>query len=79
MEVAWLITMPAAGLVGAVMWYLADLIGGTLGAIVIFLVLIALATLMWLRSRRRPINQHNVNDEWDETPAREHVSAGSAN
>jgi PiT family inorganic phosphate transporter len=67
---AWLITLPAAGIVGALMWYLADLIGGVTGAIVIFVVLIAAAVFMYLRSRLTPVDQNNVNDEWDE-PARD--------
>ena len=76
---AWLITMPAAGLVGAVMWYLGDLIGGVAGAIVIFVVLLAAAGYMYLRSRRSPVSHDNVNDEWDETVAPEpKVPAGTA-
>jgi PiT family inorganic phosphate transporter len=74
---AWLITLPAAGVVGALMWYVGDLIGGLAGAIVIFLVLLASAAFMWLRSRRAPVGHHNVNDEWD-APAAERVPAGTA-
>jgi PiT family inorganic phosphate transporter len=76
---AWLITMPAAGLVGALMWYLGDLIGGVAGAIVIFVVLLAAAAYMYLRSRRSPVSHDNVNDEWEETLAPEpKVPAGTA-
>jgi PiT family inorganic phosphate transporter len=76
---AWLITLPAAGLVGAVMWYLGDAIGGTAGAIVIFVVLLAAAGYMYLRSRKQPVSHQNVNDEWDETTAPEpRVPAGTA-
>jgi PiT family inorganic phosphate transporter len=76
---AWLITLPAAGLVGAVMWYLGDAIGGTAGAIVIFVVLLAATGYMYLRSRKQPVSHQNVNDEWDETTAPEpRVPAGTA-
>jgi PiT family inorganic phosphate transporter len=71
MVLAWLITLPAAGLVGALMWWIGDLIGGLAGALVMVLLLVASATAMWLRSRRIPVDQHNVNDDWDAvaTPA----------
>ncbi|MFI5895072.1 anion permease [Actinoplanes sp. NPDC051513] len=75
---AWLITLPAAGIVGAIMWYIGDAIGGTAGAIVIFVLLLAAAGYMYLRSRRAPVGHHNVNDEWDETTAPERVPAGTA-
>ncbi|WP_433307584.1 anion permease [Actinoplanes sp. CA-030573] len=71
MVTAWLITLPAAGLVGAAMWWVGDLIGGVAGALVIFGLLVAAAAGMWLRSRRIPVDSHNVNDEWEPvaTPA----------
>ncbi|WP_433360700.1 anion permease [Actinoplanes sp. CA-142083] len=76
---AWLITLPAAGIVGALMWYIGDTIGGTAGAIVIFVLLLAAAVYMYLRSRRTPVGHHNVNDEWDETTTTdEKVPAGTA-
>jgi PiT family inorganic phosphate transporter len=65
---AWVITLPSAGIVGAVMWYIANTIGGALGAVVITLLLAAFSTWMWLRARRAPIGAHNVNDEWQGTP-----------
>ncbi|NMO57671.1 inorganic phosphate transporter [Actinoplanes sp. TBRC 11911] len=77
MVAAWLITLPSAAVVGAVMWYLGDAIGGLGGAIVIFVVLLALAAFMYLRSRRTPVSHHNVNDEWEETPAAPRVPAGT--
>ena len=69
MALAWLITLPAAGLVGAVMWWIGDLVGGAGGAVVIVAVLIALSTYMYLRSRKEPVGHHNVNAEWDGTAA----------
>ena len=76
MVAAWLITLPAAGLVGAVMWYVGHLLGGALGPIVVVLILAALSAYMWMRSRRQPVNAGNVNDEWEampETKRLEHV------
>jgi PiT family inorganic phosphate transporter len=78
MIAAWLITLPAAAVVGAIMWYLGDVIGGVGGAITIFVVLLAFATYMFLRSRRTPVDHNNVNDEWDDAPAPERVPAGAA-
>jgi PiT family inorganic phosphate transporter len=64
MGMAWLITLPAAGLVGAAMWGIAHLIGGTAGAFVIFGIMCAAALFMRWRSRRDPIGHDNVNDDW---------------
>jgi len=65
MVAAWLITLPAAGLVGAAIWWIGHLIGGMAGPIVIFVMLVAAAVMVYVRSRRAPIDQHNVNAEWD--------------
>jgi PiT family inorganic phosphate transporter len=78
MVLAWLITLPAAGVVGAIMWYLGHLIGGLPGAIVVFILLLAVAGYMYMRSRRQPIDHNNVNDEWDDAPTAERVPAGAA-
>jgi PiT family inorganic phosphate transporter len=66
MVVAWCITMPAAGVVGALMWWVADLIGGTAGAVTTVALLVAFSIWMWLRSKLSPVTPHNVNDEWPE-------------
>ncbi len=65
MVAAWLITLPSAALVGAAMWFVGHLVGGVGGPIVVFVILVALATFMYLRSRRQPVHAGNVNDEWD--------------
>ena len=65
MGLAWLTTLPAAALAGAVMWWIGNLIGGTPGAIAVFTLMVAAWLAMWLHSRRDPIGRHNVNDEWD--------------
>ncbi|MBB2986524.1 inorganic phosphate transporter [Terracoccus luteus] len=69
MGLAWLITLPAAALVGALMWFIAHSIGGAAGAVVVFAILVVAAVGMWMRSRLQPVGAHNVNDEWSESPA----------
>lgn len=61
MAVAWLLTLPAAGVVGAVCWALARSIGGLPGVLVVFTLLIALAVLMYRRSLRDKVSGGNVN------------------
>ncbi|MFF5077042.1 anion permease [Actinoplanes sp. NPDC000266] len=69
MVAAWLITLPSAAIVGALMWWVSDVIGGLTGAIVIFVLLLAAAGFMYLRSKQTPIDHNNVNDEWDASSA----------
>lgn len=75
MAVAWLLTLPMAGLVGAICWALAHVIGGLAGVLVVFALLVALCTLMWLRSRRDRVDTTNVNVWPDETPSQADESA----
>ncbi|MFD0365236.1 inorganic phosphate transporter [Nocardia sp. GCM10030253] len=63
MTVAWLLTLPLAGVAGAVCWAIAHIIGGLAGVLVVFAILIALSAVMYLRSRRDPVDTSNVN-EW---------------
>jgi PiT family inorganic phosphate transporter len=69
MATAWLFTLPAAGLVGAGAYALASVIGGTAGVVVDFLILLAVAVLIYLRSRRTAVNHDNVNADWTGTVA----------
>jgi PiT family inorganic phosphate transporter len=64
MATAWLLTLPSAGVVGALAEYAAHGIGGTAGVSVIFVVLVAASLGFYLRSRRNAINPNNVNAEW---------------
>ncbi|MDX6319776.1 MAG: inorganic phosphate transporter, PiT family [Nocardioidaceae bacterium] len=68
MVVAWCITLPAAAVVGALMWWVGHLVGGLAGGIVVVAILVALSTYMYLRSRRTAVHAGNVNDEWQGTP-----------
>ena len=78
MVAAWLITLPAAGAVGAAMWWIGHLLGGVAGAITIFVLLLAAAGAMYTYSRRVPVDYHNVNDDWHGPAAPERVPAGTA-
>ncbi len=78
MGLAWLTTLPAAGLVAALMWWIGHLIGGSAGSFTIFGIMCAAALYMRWHSRRDPIGHHNVNDEWssDSAEAKVPVSGG---
>ncbi|MGW4247860.1 anion permease [Nocardia sp. NPDC004722] len=69
MATAWVLTLPLAAVVGGLCWALLNGIGGTAGVLVVFALLIVMATLIWLRSKRAVVNSHNVTDDWDDTPA----------
>jgi PiT family inorganic phosphate transporter len=64
MAAAWVITLPAAGAMGALSYYIANGIGGTTGIVVGLLLLIAVAALIYARSRATTVNANNVNSEW---------------
>ncbi|MBI8989999.1 inorganic phosphate transporter [Corynebacterium meridianum] len=74
MAVAWMITLPAAALVGGLTWLLAHTVGlatdDLVGVILAFAILVALAGLIFARSRRAPVNSGNVNADWDATTNR---------
>ncbi|MFE0545014.1 anion permease [Streptomyces sp. NPDC058891] len=61
MVIAWLVTLPAAALVGGVS---ASVVkhGGNIGTAVIALVATAVAAVIVVVSRRNPIHAHNVNE-----------------
>ena len=81
MAAAWLMTLPAAGIVGAIAYWIADLIGGDLGIVVVMVLLILTAGAIYLRSRRTVVNHRNVNAEWEgamaATPTREPETVAS--
>ncbi len=64
MAVAWVLTLPLAGLVGALCWWVADLAGGLSGVLIDLSVLIAATTYMYLHSRRNRVDTTNVNEDW---------------
>jgi PiT family inorganic phosphate transporter len=64
MATAWLFTLPSAALVGAGAEALAHVIGGDAGVIVDLVILVALATVIYIRSRATKVDHNNVNDDW---------------
>jgi PiT family inorganic phosphate transporter len=69
MVVAWLVTLPAAAAVGASAEAVSRALGAA-GNVVVLVALVLAATAIYLRSRRAPVDRHNVNDEWDEQAQR---------
>ncbi|MEB3021543.1 inorganic phosphate transporter [[Mycobacterium] crassicus] len=65
MAIAWLVTLPMAGGVGAAAYWLVHGIGGFAGIIIGVAVLITTVVAIWLRSRRARIDHNNVNAEWE--------------
>ena len=63
MATAWLFTLPSAGVVGALSYWLAHGIGGSLGVIILLAVLAGLSGAIYLRSRANKVDRNNVNDE----------------
>ena len=59
------ITLPVAAVVGAIMWWIGNSVGGALGATVVFAILAALSTWMFLRSRQQHVGAHNVTEDWE--------------
>ncbi|MFG1790147.1 anion permease [Nocardia sp. NPDC049149] len=78
MVVAWLCTLPLAGIAGAACWAIAHFIGGLPGVLVVFAILLALSAAIYLRSRRDPVDTSNVN-EWPGHPPGVAVDAASGN
>ncbi len=65
MATAWLVTLPLAGFVGAITYWIVHLIGGYPGAIIGFSLLIAVSAAIYIRSRRVKVDHNNVNAEWE--------------
>jgi PiT family inorganic phosphate transporter len=65
MAVAWVVTLPLAGLVGAITYYIVHFIGGYPGAVVGFGLLVAVSAAIYMRSRKNKVDHNNVNAEWE--------------
>ena len=83
MVLAWLLTLPMAALVGGIVWGIGHIFGTsstgtTIGSIVEFVILLALAGFMFLRSRHQAVGADNVNDDWDGSNLPSKVAAGGA-
>ena len=64
MGVAWIITLPLAGLIGAISYFIASGVGGTAGILVDLVLLIAISAAIYWRSRSTRVNRKNVNSAW---------------
>ena len=72
MVYAWLLTLPAAAVFGAIAAAIA--LTGTLGLILVFVALLAGGGAIWAISRRAPVSADNVNDSPDVVITREKAS-----
>jgi PiT family inorganic phosphate transporter len=59
---AWLFTLPCSGVAGAVCYFLAHAIGGTLGVTILAIAAAALLGVLFKLSRKNSVNALNVND-----------------
>jgi inorganic phosphate transporter, PiT family len=64
MATAWLLTLPSAGIVGALAYFAAHGIGGVAGVVIMFVVLAACGAAFYIKSRASKVSHDNVNDEW---------------
>ncbi|KDN87799.1 inorganic phosphate transporter [Kitasatospora cheerisanensis KCTC 2395] len=64
MVAAWLCTLPASALLGALAFWTANGIGGTAGVVVVFAVLVAASVAFFVASRRPAVTPANVNAAW---------------
>jgi PiT family inorganic phosphate transporter len=71
--VAWIITLPAAALVGGLATWVAS--GSTVGLVVIAVLAVAAGLGFWALARRKPITRENVNEEPASQTEREPVGA----
>lgn len=65
---AWLITLPCAGMVGFLMFWIGDITGAANPVVGVFAnlaLLMVMVGLMIVRARKNSISMHNVNEEWD--------------
>ncbi|MVA77364.1 inorganic phosphate transporter [Auraticoccus sp. F435] len=64
MAVAWVLTLPAAGLVGAVCALLVQVLPGLAGSLVVFGLLVVTTAFLYHRSRAQHVDHTNVNADW---------------
>jgi PiT family inorganic phosphate transporter len=64
MATAWVITLPLAGAIGAGTYQVIHRIGGYPGTIAGLALLVGVSVLIWLQSRKVPVDHTNVTAEW---------------
>ena len=72
MAVAWLVTLPAAALVGAISYWISYALKSAtnsqlVGDGVIFLILVGLSGYMYWRAQQQKVDSTNVNADWDDS------------
>jgi PiT family inorganic phosphate transporter len=72
MAAAWLITLPAAALVGAFSFWLSNVVKSASGSDLagdglIFVILVGLSGFMYWRAQQQKVDHNNVNAEWDDS------------
>ncbi|MEV8322001.1 inorganic phosphate transporter [Kitasatospora sp. NPDC056731] len=75
MVTAWLLTLPASALAGAVAYWAANGIGGTAGVVVIVGALVAASAAFFAASRHPAVTPENVNAVWTGSVTPEPVKA----
>lgn len=65
MVIAWLVTLPLAGTVGAVTYRIVHGIGGYPGAIIGFSLLVSVSAAIYLQSTKVKVDHNNVNAGWE--------------
>lgn len=83
MVVAWLITLPAAAIVGALTWLIGhglNALTGTqfIGEMTVFALLVVFCFLMWRHSQKDNIDASNVTGDWDEKESAAVTSADAS-
>ncbi|MFC6161035.1 anion permease [Kribbella sp. NPDC058693] len=73
MAVAWVLTLPAAAIVGALAGRVAD--SGNIGVLIIAILAVAAGVAIYAASRRKPVTSKNVNDYPTSTPAASSAAA----
>ncbi len=60
MGLAWLLTLPAAAIVGGLAAWVA--VSGPIGVAIVLLILVVGSVAIWVISRRTSVDRHNVNE-----------------
>ena len=72
MAAAWLITLPSAAIVGALSFWLSNVVKNASGSDLagdglIFVILVGLSGYMYWRAQKQKVDHNNVNADWDDT------------
>nr|NLD41833.1 inorganic phosphate transporter [Actinomycetales bacterium] len=66
MAIAWLITIPMAAIMGAILWVVGNMLGGgVVAAVVVTLILLVGSLGLVHYTKKNQVDHNNVNEEWD--------------